>query len=263
MIRNAETWARLAPHGPRKVAIIENADRMQESSRNALLKILEEPPESVRFVLTTSRRSAIMTTILSRARTYRFAQRDQEGSARVVERIFRSSEPAASVEAFLSARAPFPPARARELAEAFLGAALSSGGEGLPRPLSALAREFGRSEAARSGARDGAPSAALAMLLEATKDFGQKDPAMASSFTAFLAALAAALGSLLREEGMDASAVGLVERIAALVRAASNEYETMNRGPGLLAEALLYAIGDAAAVAAAAPPDALARGAAS
>jgi hypothetical protein len=38
----------------------------------------------------------------------------------------------------------------------------------------------------------------------------------------------------------------LIERIAALVRSASNDYESLNRSPGLLAEALMYAIGDAA-----------------
>jgi DNA polymerase III subunit gamma/tau len=244
MIRNVETWARLAPMGIRKIVVIENADRMQESSRNALLKILEEPPESVRFALTSSRRSAMMTTILSRVRNYGFARRDGAGTAAVVARIFRSSEPAASVESFLAARRPFPPERARELAVKFLGVALGTAST-LPAPLSRLACESGPGGAA-----------ILASVLETTKDFGQKDPSMASSFPAFLAALSSALGSLLREEGMDAVGIGLLERIAALVRAAVGEYDTMNRSPGLLAEALMYAIGEAALVAAASPPDA-------
>jgi DNA polymerase III subunit gamma/tau len=246
MIRNVEFWAHLAPLGPRKVAIIENADRMLESSRNALLKILEEPPESVRFVLTSSRRSAIMTTILSRARTYHFALRDREGTALVVERIFRSSEPAASVEAFLAARRPFSPARARALAEAFLGAALSVAGPGMPPPLSAIAVE--------SGTGASGPAEALASLLEATKDFGQKDASLSSSFKSFLSALSSRLGSLLREELMGAAGVDLIEKIAALIRTASSEYETMNRSPSLLAEALMYAMGDAALAAAAPVP---------
>jgi DNA polymerase III delta prime subunit len=246
MVRNVETWAHLAPLGQRKVAIIENADRMQESSRNALLKILEEPPESVRFVLTSSRRSAIMTTILSRARTYTFAPRDRPGTAEVVSRIFRSDEPAASVEAFLSARRSFPPERARELAVSFLGAALSAAGPGLPGPLSRLALESGSSSSAQ----------ALASLFEATKDFGQKDPSLAASFPAFLAALAATCGSLLREDDMDAAGIALLERISALGRAALSERDSMNRSPGLLAEALMYAIADAARDAAAPPPDA-------
>ena len=68
----------------------------------------------------------------------------------------------------------------------------------------------------------------------------------ASSFRAFLAALSSRLGYLVREEGADARRIELVERIAALVREASSDYESFNRNPGLLAESLLYAIGEAA-----------------
>ena len=236
MIRNVEFWARLAPLGPRKTAIIDNADRMLEGSRNALLKILEEPPDSVRFVLLSSRRSAVMTTILSRARTYHFAARDREGTALVVERVFRSTEPAPSVESFLAARRPFPPPEARKHAEAFLGAAWAARGDraSLPPPFETLA-----SEAEIAG---GGRASVLAELFEATKDFGSKDEALSSSFRFFLAALSATLGGLLREEGMDAAGLDIVERAAALVRAASNDYETLNRGPGLLAESLMFAL---------------------
>jgi DNA polymerase-3 subunit gamma/tau len=237
MIRNLEFWAHLAPLGTRKTVVIENADRMQESSRNALLKILEEPPESVRFVLVTSRRNAIMTTILSRARTYRFMERGIEGTARVLERVFRSAEPAPSIEAFLAARRPFPPVEAWARAQDFLGAALSARRDAasLSPPLAALAR---------AAAGTGSGSTALARLLEVTKDFGQKDESFASSFRAFLKALGSLLGSLLREEGCDAKAIAIIERISALVRQAANDYETLNRSPGLLAESLLYAIAE-------------------
>ncbi len=238
LIRNVEFWARLAPMGHRKTVIIENADRMQEGSRNALLKILEEPPDSVRFVLLSSHRSAVMTTILSRSRTYQFALRDAAGTALVVERVFRSAEPAASIESFLAARRAFPPARARERAEAFLGAALAARSDraAFAPPIEALARE---SEIA------GGRTSALACLLEETKDFGQKDEALSSSFRSFLAALSSILSSLVREEGVDAAGLGLVERAAALIREASGDYETLNRSPGLIAESLLYALSDA------------------
>lgn len=222
MVRNVEFWARLAPMGSRKTVVIENADRMLEASRNALLKILEEPPDSVRFVLVSSRRSALMTTILSRARKYNFAMRDAAGTALVVERVFHSSEPASSVESFLAARRPFPPHEARERAEAFLSAAFDARSE--------------RAAAARA--------AALASLLEATKDFGQKDDRLASSFRSFLAALSSTLGSMLREKALDAAAIRLIERAAALVRAASSDYETINRSPSLLAESLMYALSE-------------------
>jgi len=236
-VRSAELWARLAPFGTRKTVVIENADRMQESARNALLKILEEPPETVRFVLLSSRRSAMMATILSRARSYAFARRGPEETALVLERVFRSAEPAADVEAFLSARRAFPPGEARECAIAFLSAALAErpDADSLPLPLSALAREAG------AEGRDGA--AALAQVLSQTKDFGAKDERYANSFGYFLVALAAKLGALLREEGMGADAMVLVSAWADALRGARVDYESYNRSPSLLAESLLYEIG--------------------
>ena len=243
MVRNAEVWCRLAPLGPRKVVVIENADRMQEGSRNALLKILEEPPASVRFALTSSRRSSMMATILSRTRPYAFKPRDAAGTALVVERVFRSSEPAASVASFLAARRAFPPERARGLARAYLGAALARRAAAredagrLDRPLAELAA------AARAEGRS-CPDA-LADLLEATKDFGQKDDRYASSFRFFLEGLSAELSSLLGEPSLGPAGLALVERIAGLVRDARVAQESYNRSASLLAETLMYAIGEA------------------
>ncbi|ULQ59818.1 hypothetical protein K7I13_00180 [Brucepastera parasyntrophica] len=87
-VRNASSWAHLTPFGRKKILIVENADRMQESSRNAFLKLLEEPPKATVFILTSSRRSAIMPTILSRVRTYAFVDRDQNSVNEVISRVF-------------------------------------------------------------------------------------------------------------------------------------------------------------------------------
>jgi DNA polymerase-3 subunit gamma/tau len=89
-IRNAAAWAHIAPSGNRKVLVIENADRMQESARNALLKILEEPPKDAIFILTTSRRGAVMPTILSRLRTYGFIDRTPQAQQEVISRVFHA-----------------------------------------------------------------------------------------------------------------------------------------------------------------------------
>ena len=212
---------------------------MQESSRNALLKILEEPPESVRFVLSTSRRSGIMGTILSRARVYSFRRRDAAGTAEVIERVFRTGEPASGVDAFLAARRPFPPSEARVRAEDCLSAALGSrsDAESLPRPLSDLARS------ARAEGRT--PAAALAALLEATKDLGARDERFGLAFRSFLEALAGRLRELLGEEGLGARGTELVGRIAALAREARADCESWNRSPSLVAETLLRAIAEA------------------
>jgi DNA polymerase III subunit delta' len=50
----------------KKLYIIDNADRMTTEASNALLKILEEPPEFAILILITSFPEAILPTILSR-----------------------------------------------------------------------------------------------------------------------------------------------------------------------------------------------------
>jgi DNA polymerase III, delta subunit len=56
-----------APAGKRKILIIENAERMNEASSNALLKMLEEPLPWRMIIATCSRANQILPTILSRA----------------------------------------------------------------------------------------------------------------------------------------------------------------------------------------------------
>ena len=52
---------------PFKVYILANAHLMSESAQNAILKILEEPPSYVRFILTVDNKSALLQTVLSRS----------------------------------------------------------------------------------------------------------------------------------------------------------------------------------------------------
>jgi len=53
---------------PYKIFIIEEAESMSPGAQNALLKILEEPPQHAIFILTVSKRQAILPTISSRCR---------------------------------------------------------------------------------------------------------------------------------------------------------------------------------------------------
>lgn len=53
--------------GDCKVYILEDSQNMNDSSENALLKILEEPPRGVYFILTCTSRAAMLPTVLSRA----------------------------------------------------------------------------------------------------------------------------------------------------------------------------------------------------
>lgn len=53
--------------GACKVYVLEDSQAMNDSSENALLKILEEPPDGVYFILTCDSRAAMLPTVLSRA----------------------------------------------------------------------------------------------------------------------------------------------------------------------------------------------------
>jgi DNA polymerase-3 subunit gamma/tau len=88
-IRSASYWCRLAPNGKRKTLIIENAENMRDDARNSLLKLLEEPPSTVSIVLTAQRKEAILETVLSRLRPYRFLKRSAETEKEVIRRIFQ------------------------------------------------------------------------------------------------------------------------------------------------------------------------------
>ena len=89
-IRRACSWAHYHADMGKKILIIENADRLQESVRNALLKTLEEPPADTLFILTTTRRTAVMPTILSRVRVYHFADRSRKFQQEVLRRVFHT-----------------------------------------------------------------------------------------------------------------------------------------------------------------------------
>lgn len=66
-IRELIHWASLKPHSsPRKLAIISGAENMTLEAANAILKILEEPPDHSILVLTASKFDKILPTILSR-----------------------------------------------------------------------------------------------------------------------------------------------------------------------------------------------------
>ncbi len=66
-IRKLSQQALYAPVlSPYKVCIIEQADHMQETAQNALLKLLEEPPDYWLFILVADRGAALLPTILSR-----------------------------------------------------------------------------------------------------------------------------------------------------------------------------------------------------
>lgn len=118
-VRNMEAWAHIKTEEGRKTVIIENADRMQTSVRNALLKILEEPPEDVVFILLTSKRNAIMQTILSRVRTYNFTDRSLEQQREVIQRVFHNEDFTGSINDYLLTYLPVTPSEIKTQARIF------------------------------------------------------------------------------------------------------------------------------------------------
>jgi DNA polymerase-3 subunit delta' len=59
--------------GRRRVSIFVDAERMNATAANILLKTLEEPPPWAILMLVTSNDAALLPTILSRCQVYRFA----------------------------------------------------------------------------------------------------------------------------------------------------------------------------------------------
>ncbi len=120
-IRKASAWAHLKSPEGKKVFIIENAERMNEGARNALLKILEEPPADTVFILTTKSRGAVMPTILSRVRTYSFTHRNDQEESEVVDRVFHGSVPEGphKIEQYLQLFLPASPDQIRQAAGDF------------------------------------------------------------------------------------------------------------------------------------------------
>ncbi len=68
-VREAQQEAALLPYEGRfRVFVFERADKLSLEAANSLLKILEEPPESVMLILLVSDADAILPTIYSRCR---------------------------------------------------------------------------------------------------------------------------------------------------------------------------------------------------
>lgn len=61
-----------------KVYILKNGHNMNDQAQNAILKILEEPPSYVFFIIVTTSRSTMLETVLSRVQTYSLLSEEEE-----------------------------------------------------------------------------------------------------------------------------------------------------------------------------------------
>ncbi|QDT44174.1 DNA polymerase III subunit tau [Gimesia alba] len=82
--------------GDRRIAIIDDADKMNAESANALLKTLEEPSANYLMILIASELDAILPTIRSRCQLMRFGRLSQEDVADLLmeQQILDSAEQA-------------------------------------------------------------------------------------------------------------------------------------------------------------------------
>ena len=90
-IRKVTFWAHTSTTESRKVVIMENAEKMNDSARNSMLKILEEPPADCFFIFLSSRTGEIIPTIRSRLRSYPLKERTAEEDSKVLSLIFREN----------------------------------------------------------------------------------------------------------------------------------------------------------------------------
>ncbi len=73
-MRKLEREANFRPYeGKARVFLIDDADKLNDASANALLKVLEEPPHTSHIVLLTSRPAMLLPTIRSRCQMIRFS----------------------------------------------------------------------------------------------------------------------------------------------------------------------------------------------
>ena len=86
-----------ATDGGRRVAIVDAADDLSTASANALLKLLEEPPQGVTLLLVTHQPFRLLPTIRSRCRTLRLGGIGPRDMAAALAATGREVEDAAAL----------------------------------------------------------------------------------------------------------------------------------------------------------------------
>lgn len=100
-VRNLQSWiAQTSIKWRSQVIIIEGIENSNDSVRNSLLKILEEPGEGVYFILVSSKPERILTTILSRVRRYYFKPIDIDIQKRILSPFKLENDKIDTIEKF-------------------------------------------------------------------------------------------------------------------------------------------------------------------
>lgn len=85
----------------RKIFIIENGDELSTEAQNALLKVLEEPPSYVTFIICTTSKEKLLSTVLSRSQVVSFFPLASDTVEKYIKENY-PDEPSADVIARLS-----------------------------------------------------------------------------------------------------------------------------------------------------------------
>ena len=85
-IRSLYEQARTRLNGPHFI-VIDDADTMNHSAQNALLKLLEEPNETIHFILTTHSVEKLLPTIRSRVRHFAVPPISQQASSELLKSL--------------------------------------------------------------------------------------------------------------------------------------------------------------------------------
>ncbi|MBN1697901.1 MAG: hypothetical protein JW881_10345 [Spirochaetales bacterium] len=209
LIRRAVYWAHITATDSKKVIIVENSDKMLDASSNSLLKVLEEPPEDLTLILLTTRKGALIRTILSRLRPYPFFQRDERTEAVILEKIFHdlSGEYKTLREYFLAWK-NLNPVFLKSLANRFLEFVL-------------------------------APDLSEPEILEEMKElFGQGS--QKTAFFSFCEELFQRFGDILKSSSSSGNGFEQIERWAALLRQSISDVEVLNLSPKNILQTLYY-----------------------
>jgi DNA polymerase-3 subunit gamma/tau len=213
-IRRINSWSRTSSESV-KVVVIENSDSMQESSRNSLLKLLEEPPGDCYFILTTARKGAIIPTILSRVRVLNFKPRTKDDANEVIKRIFREEQP-----------------DYRSIREYFLGRNSDM------KALKTVAGRFTEAILSGNGNAQDAP-------VKNPGDIGDFKEIYASKrlFTLFIEEIVENIRQALSDKRISPQRAGTINE---MLRSAHLQREQYNQSSTLVLESLFYGAADAA-----------------
>ncbi len=88
LVRQLRSEAYIRPNeGQYKIFVLENVQNMTIQAQNALLKILEEPPKNVHFVLTCENKALLLETILSRVIVLTVLVPDTQACIEILEKF--------------------------------------------------------------------------------------------------------------------------------------------------------------------------------